>query len=90
MFDVVVNRDDTEDRKPHPAPIVIALNKLGIDEDSRARVLYVGDLQLDDVIAGNAAGVKTALITKSELDPYGAKPTYRFSGLEEVGQRFGR
>jgi len=89
-FDVIVNRDDTEERKPHPAPIVIALNKLGIPAESRSRVLYVGDLQLDDVIAGNAAGVKTALITDAKLDAYGAKPTYRFSGLKEIEQRFGR
>ncbi|MDP3994456.1 MAG: HAD-IA family hydrolase [bacterium] len=89
-FDVVVNRDDTQEKKPHPAPIVIALNKMGIPENSRDRVLYVGDLQVDDVIAGNAAGVKTALITTAELNPYGAKPTYKFDCLEEIKQRFGR
>jgi HAD superfamily hydrolase (TIGR01549 family) len=89
-FDIIVNRDDTKERKPHPAPIVIALNKLGIPDNSRSRVLYVGDLQVDDVIAGNAAGVKTVLITTAELDPHGAKPTYRFNGLGEIRQHFGR
>lgn len=88
FFDVIINRDDINRRKPHPEPIAIALKRMGITDT--ARVLYVGDNQEDDVIAGNALGAKTVLITDEQLDPLGANPTYKFDNIKELAYRFTR
>lgn len=90
MVDVIVSRDDIDRRKPHPESIIIALDKLGIPQESRHRVLYVGDHREEDIIAGNAAGVRTALISTTLPDHHDAKPYYIFSGLREVKTFFER
>lgn len=87
LFDVIVGRGDAEQRKPHPQPITLALGKLGINPH---RALYVGDLQIDDVGAGNAIGMKTALVNDMPLDPYGPIPTYHWKNLEPLGRIYGR
>jgi adenylosuccinate lyase len=87
-FDVIINRDQAKERKPHPQPIALALEQLGITDPSRA--IYVGDKQVDDVIAGNALGMKSVLISDEELDAYGARPTYHFKSLKPLMTRFGR
>lgn len=87
-FDVIISRDDAAERKPHPQPIARALEQLGITDPSRAA--YVGDKQLDDVVAGNALGMKTVLVSSEELDPYGARPTYHTGSLKLIRTRFGR
>ncbi len=88
LFDVIVNRDDVARRKPHPEPVAIGLEKLGISEPER--VVFVGDNQVDDVIAGNALGVKTVIVSSEPLDPRGANPTHHYDSLRPVGKRFGR
>lgn len=87
-FDAVVDRTGAARKKPHPQPIVLALQQLGITDPSRA--LYVGDKQIDDVGAGRALGMKTALISQDPYDPYGPIPTYRWSDLGELVRRYGR
>jgi pyrophosphatase PpaX len=87
-FDIIVGRSDCAARKPHPQPLAIALEKLGIAHPKRA--LYVGDLQTDDVGAGNALGMKTALIGKGVLDRYGPLPTYHWPDLEKLRRMYGR
>jgi pyrophosphatase PpaX len=52
-FDVVVGSDDTERHKPHPDPILAALERLGASPEEAA---YVGDAPFD-VQAAKAAGV---------------------------------
>lgn len=88
LFDVVVGRNDAELRKPHPQPIALALEQLGITNPARA--LYVGDLQTDDVGAGRALGMKTALITDQPLDKYGPIPTYHWTNLQPLARIYGR
>lgn len=88
LFDVIVGRGDAGQRKPHPQPIALALEKLGITNPRRA--LYVGDLQIDDIGAGNAIGMKTALITDQPYDPYGPIPTYRWRNLQPLTRIYGR
>lgn len=88
LFDVIVGRGDCEQRKPHPQPIALALEKLGIS--SLKRALYVGDLQIDDVGAGNAIGMKTALVNDKPLDPYGPIPTYHWQNLKPLARFYGR
>jgi len=53
----VVGGDTTAHAKPHPAPMLEAARRLGVDP---ARCLYVGDDERD-VVAGRAAGMATAV-----------------------------
>ncbi len=87
-FDVIVGRGDAENRKPHPQPIAIALEQLGIERPDRS--LYVGDLQTDDIGAGRALGMKTALVGDREIDPHGPIPTYQWKDLEKLRRVYGR
>lgn len=86
-FDVIINRDDCKQRKPHPQPIAVALEKLGVKGE---RAMYVGDKQVDDVIAGNALGMTTVLVGESELDSYGAQPNYKFAAPMQLLELFRR
>lgn len=88
LFDVIVGRGDAERRKPHPQPIALALESIGIVHPERA--LYVGDLQIDDVGAGRALGMKTALINNQPLDPHGPRPTYHWKNLKPLAKIYGR
>ena len=59
FFEVVVGSGDTERHKPHPAPILCALERLGADP---RRAAYVGDAPFD-VEAAKAAGVGAVAVT---------------------------
>ncbi len=59
LFDVVVTSDDTERHKPHPDPILGALERLGARPEEAA---YVGDSP-SDVEAARAAGVHAIGVT---------------------------
>ena len=52
--------------------------------------MYVGDKQLDDIVAGRALGLETVLVNQDPLDPYGAIPTYHFRSLLPLVRRFAR
>ena len=56
---VIVSGDTTPHAKPHPAPLLFAAEKIGIPPQ---HCLYVGD-DLRDVQAGQAAGMKTVVVT---------------------------
>ena len=56
FFDVCVTTDDVDRYKPHPAPVVEALDRLSADASD---AVFIGDSP-HDVAAGNAAGVQTA------------------------------
>ena len=53
FFDVVVGGDETEEHKPHPAPLLLALEQLGVRAEEAA---YVGDSPFD-MQAARAAGL---------------------------------
>ena len=53
FFDVVVGGDETEEHKPHPAPLLLGLERLDARADEAA---YVGDSPFD-MQAARAAGV---------------------------------
>ncbi|HEX6368211.1 MAG TPA: HAD-IA family hydrolase [Longimicrobium sp.] len=55
-FDVVVTPEDVTEAKPHPEPVLFALQKLGV---APHEALFVGDSP-HDVAAGRAAGTRTA------------------------------
>jgi pyrophosphatase PpaX len=59
FFDVVVASDDTERHKPHPDPLLHALDRLGARPEEAA---YVGDSPFD-VRAARAAGCTAVAVT---------------------------
>jgi pyrophosphatase PpaX len=54
-FQTIVGCDSTARHKPHPEPVLTALERLGYEP---AEALFVGD-SVHDMEAGNAAGVST-------------------------------
>jgi pyrophosphatase PpaX len=55
-FEVVVTPEDVANPKPHPEPVLCALERLGASAEA---TLFVGDSP-HDIAAGRAAGVRTA------------------------------
>lgn len=55
-FDVIVTPEDVRQPKPHPEPVLFALEKLGV---APHEALFVGDSP-HDIAAGQAAGTRTA------------------------------
>jgi phosphoglycolate phosphatase-like HAD superfamily hydrolase len=72
-FVAVVTAEDTTERKPHPAPILLGLERAG----AAARdAVYIGDGP-HDVVAAHAAGVRAIAVTygfytRAELSTLGA------------------
>ncbi|MET4168859.1 MULTISPECIES: HAD family hydrolase [Gordonia] len=54
-FATIVTADDTTERKPHPAPVLLGLERAGLDP---AHTWYVGDGP-QDIRSGAAAGTRT-------------------------------
>ena len=82
-FDVCVTTDDVERYKPHPEPVVEALERLSADA---ADAVFIGDSP-HDAAAGRAAGVKTAAalwgpFPKSDLEPH--EPDYWLSDASDL------
>ena len=61
----LIGGDTADHNKPHPAPIQMALDNLGV---TPSRALYVGDAE-KDVLAGRAAGVRTVAVTWGYIVP---------------------
>lgn len=77
-FSVQVGYEDTEQHKPHPAPLLFAAEKLGLKPEE---LIYVGDAGTD-VQAANAAKMKVILYSHAPLP--GADQTVK-SFLDIVG-----
>ena len=65
FFDVVVTSGDTERHKPHPDPVLLALERLSANG---ARAAFIGDSPFD-VGAGKAAGTFTVGVSWGGLHP---------------------
>ncbi|WP_076509001.1 HAD-IA family hydrolase [Pseudacidovorax sp. RU35E] len=59
----IVSGDTTPHAKPHPAPLLEAARRIGVDP---ARCVYVGDDQRD-IVAGKAAGMRTVAVAYGYL-----------------------
>ena len=59
LFDVVIGADDVENPKPHPEPVLRALESLRVDPGD---AIFVGDSP-HDMASGRAAGVRIAAAT---------------------------
>jgi pyrophosphatase PpaX len=70
-FEVVIGGDDCENHKPHPEPLLRALEAMDASTDE---ALYVGD-STHDILAGRAARVRTAAAT------WGPFPRVELEGL---------
>ncbi|HUS17713.1 MAG TPA: HAD-IA family hydrolase, partial [Chloroflexia bacterium] len=65
-LDVVIGLEDSDRHKPHPAPVLAALARLGVDPDP-VGVAYVGDAA-SDMACARAARVRPIGV------PWGAAP----------------
>lgn len=83
-FRELVAMEDSERHKPHPDPVLVACERLGVSE--RSRVLMVGDSPFD-LQCAQRAGVKTAVVTWSDfpLDVLLAeRPDYVIRDMQEL------
>ena len=79
VHSVIMGSDIYKRHKPHPEPILLACQELGVPTDSS--VLYVGD-SLQDAECAKAAGVDYVLIDREgELSDY---PGWKIVSLEEL------
>lgn len=88
FLDVIVCMEDTQQHKPHPAPLHLALEQLNLTPQQAA---YVGDSR-HDMQAGRAAGVQTVAalwgpVSKSELEQ--EHPDLVATGPEKLPEIFG-
>jgi len=72
---LIIGADDVVNPKPHPEPVLMAMEKLGV---SAAESVYIGD-SIHDMHSGRAAGVRTAGVlwgpfARQDLVP--ASPTW--------------
>jgi HAD superfamily hydrolase (TIGR01509 family) len=80
-FEVLVTREDGR-YKPHPAPLQLACEKLGVE--LRAAWM-IGDGQYD-VEAGNAAGCTTIWVSHGREKPFLAEPSATVRDLHQLTQ----
>ena len=55
-FDIIVGADEVKNPKPHPEPVLVALELLGASAEG---AVFIGDSRYD-LVSGRDAGVKTA------------------------------
>lgn len=65
LFDAVITSDLTQRHKPHPEPVLLALDRLGAEPETAA---FVGDSPFD-MGAGRAAGVFTVGVSWGKIHP---------------------
>lgn len=61
----VISGDSVAQRKPHPDPVLLALDEMGVQP---AAAIYVGDAS-QDIYAGQAAGAITVAVTWGYIIP---------------------
>lgn len=75
FFDTVVTSEQAGERKPHPAPFLVACERLGV---APADAVVVGD-STNDALAGRAAGCRVLLVS------YGYSEGRDVRGLDSDG-----
>ncbi len=80
-FVTIIGRDNHPKAKPHPGPINMALEGMGVTPD---RAMYVGDLQVDDIGGAIAAGIKYRVLVNEEIDMGKPRPTHSFNSLNDM------
>ncbi|MDM8523778.1 HAD-IA family hydrolase [Desulfococcaceae bacterium HSG8] len=75
-FDLVITALDSDRPKPHPDPLIMALEHFKIDP---SHAIYVGDSEVDEA-AAKAAGVPFVAYDNRSLDA-----EFHITGLEQIG-----
>lgn len=83
-LEVIITGDDVANHKPHPEPILMALDKLELSPEN---AFMVGDAGVD-ILAGKSAGTKTIGVTYGfgghAIAEY--QPDYLISNIDELSQ----
>ena len=74
---VVIGGDTLEHRKPHPMPLLVAAERLGLACD---KCVYVGDDERD-IVAGKAANMKTLVAAYGYIEDAGAIEGWEADGV---------
>lgn len=81
-FGIIVGRDDHENAKPHPGPIELALEKLGLAQE---RAMFVGNLQVDDIGGAKAANIQHSVLVNCEVyDISLPRPTHHLPNINRL------
>lgn len=73
-FSATVSYQDTVNHKPHPEPLLLAAQKLGVKPEES---VYIGDVR-NDITAAKAAGMKVIIYSKNQFDDADAcTPSFR-------------
>lgn len=88
VFEVIITPDNTKETKPHPDPILLGCEKLGV---SPKNSIYVGD-SVFDMQAGQAAGtelcaVKYSVTPKDDLLKF--NPMFFVNTIDELANLLG-
>ncbi|KFC04721.1 phosphoglycolate phosphatase [Trabulsiella guamensis ATCC 49490] len=59
LFDVIIGGDDVQNKKPHPEPLLLVAERLGLAPQT---LLFVGDSR-NDILAAKAAGCRCVGLT---------------------------
>jgi phosphoglycolate phosphatase len=74
---VVIGGDTLPNRKPHPQPLQVAAERIGVDCRG---CIYVGDDERD-IVAGRAAGMKTLVAAYGYIEDAAAIDSWRADGV---------
>ena len=79
FFKAAVSFEDTENHKPHPEPLLLTAQKLGVGP---GKCVYIGDVE-NDAIAARAAGMKIIIYSKDKAEGVDGQ-TDDFSQIPEI------
>lgn len=81
-FKVISTPENTENHKPHPEPVLWALEQF---KSKKEDTLFVGDATFD-IESGRSAGVATAFVSWSHnhIDDMKVKPTYILETFDQL------
>jgi len=74
---IVIGGDTLEQRKPHPLPLQVAAQRLGVSCDN---CIYVGDDERD-IVAGKAANMKTLVAAYGYIEDAASIETWQADGV---------
>ncbi len=87
LFEVIITADDVANHKPHPEPLLKALEQFGADANE---ALYVGD-SIHDIAAGRSANISTVAAAWGPFpraDLEALKPDYLLDEPQELLRLF--
>jgi pyrophosphatase PpaX len=81
-FELLITPADTVRHKPHPEPVLLAMQRLGARPDQS---VYIGDAEFD-ISSGVAAGIDTIFVQRSHNRALRlpTEPAWIVDGLEEL------